>query len=109
MPAVTTDLAIEQGADWSHGWLVLFDGDPIDDTWTARAQIRATPEATVVLYEFAPTVNPDGSVVLGVDAAESSAWLWRVGKYDLEVENADASITLRVAQGAVKVSPEVTR
>lgn len=109
MPAVTTDLVIEQGADWSHGWLVIVNGDPIDATWTARAQVRPSAEATVVLYEFAPTVNPDGSVVLGVDAAESAAWDWRVGKYDLEVESADASITLRVAQGAVKVSPEVTR
>lgn len=107
MPAVTTDLAIEQGTTWTHGWSVTYNGTPIDDTWTARSQIRATAASKDLLHEFAPAVTAEGAVVLGIDPATSSAWTWRSGIYDVEVTKGD--VTLRVARGRVDVSPEVTR
>lgn len=109
MPAVTTHLTIEQGTDFSHGWSVKVNGALINATWTARAQIREHAAATTVLHTFAASVNSDGSVVIAVTPAQSSAWTWRSGTYDVEIVNADASLTLRVAQGSVQVSPEVTR
>lgn len=104
-----TNLVIKQGADWSHGWRVRFNAVPIDATWTARSQIRPFVESPVVLHEFAASVNADGSVVIAVTPAESSAWTWTMGVYDVEVVNADASVTLPVAEGSVYVDREVTR
>lgn len=103
------DLHIKQGSTFSHGWLVTYNGAALDATWTARSQIRAKAESAVILHEFEVAVNPDGSVVLGVDAETSSTWAWRSAFYDLEVVNADASVTQRIAEGRVTVSPEVTR
>lgn len=108
MPAAQTNLTIEQGADWSHGWRVTYNGQPIDDTWSARSQARRAPSSDL-LHQFAATVNPDGSVILTATAAESSTWAWRWARYDVEVTNADGSVTLRVAEGSVTVSAEVTR
>lgn len=109
MPAVSTALAVEQGADFSHGWSVTVNGAPIDATWTARSQIRRHSSSPEVLHEFAASVNADGSVVIAATAAESSAWTWTAGVYDVEVTKADGSLKLRVAQGHVNVSAEVTR
>lgn len=108
MPALKSDLTIEQGTTWSHGWAVTYNGDPIDDTWDARSQIRKTIETVSTLHEFAASVNPDGSVVIAVDPDDSSDWTWRGGVYDVEVESPDG-VVLRVAQGKIKVIPEVTR
>lgn len=107
MPATTTNLTIEQGTTFSHGWAVTYNGDPIDDTWTVAAQARAG-YASAVLHEFAATVNEDGSVVIAVEPEESSAWSWRTAIYDVEVTSPD-DVVLRVANGRISVSPEVTR
>lgn len=109
MPAIYTPLVVEQGVDFSQGWAVRVLGAPIDATWTARAQVRATRRSPDVLHEFAASVNPDGSVVIAATPAESSAWTWTEGVYDVEVTNADGSLTLRVSQGPVEVDLEVTR
>lgn len=111
MPATDTDLTIEQGADWSHGWAVRYLGQAIDETWTARSQVRATTASPDVLHEFDAQVDADGNVLLSVTAAESSAWgvdTWTLGRYDVEVESPDGFVG-RVAEGYVTVSPEVTR
>jgi hypothetical protein len=109
VPAVKQNLTIEQGTDWSHGWAVTVNGDPIDDTWTARAQIRGRVTEETPLHTFAAEVTPEGAVVIAVTPEESSPWTWNDGVYDVEVVNADESLTLRVAEGHVLVDPEVTR
>lgn len=108
MPAVKTKLTIEQGTTWSHGWAVTFNGAPIDATWTARSQVRKPITSAEVLHAFTASVTAEGAVVIAVDPDESSAWTWRDGVYDVEVESADG-IVLRVASSTVKVLPEVTR
>lgn len=111
MTAKDVPLTVEQGATWSHGWRVTYNGDPIDSTWTAAAQIRARSNAeSTLLYTFANlAVDDTGAVVLAVPYEDSEAWDWGLGYYDVEVTNADESVRLRVAQGAVRVSREVTR
>ena len=115
MPAATTPLKIEQGADYSHGWAVRVDLGAglvdIDSTWTARAQVRAKVTAGEILHTLDAECTDDGAVVITVDAAVSSAWeqTWKSGVYDLEIESADGEHTLRVAKGSVSVSWEVTR
>lgn len=113
MPATQTDLtgenAIEQGSDWAHGWAVTVDGTPIDETWTARSQVRKTKPSGTVLHQFNAEVTTEGYVILAVAAGESTPFTWRTGVYDVEVVNADESVTLRVAEGRVSVDAEVTR
>ena len=109
MTAVTTHLTVEQGAEWSYGWSVTYNGDPIDDTWTAASQVRASKIAVTTLHAFTAAVDASGNVTIGVTATESSAWTWEKGVYDVEVTNAAETVTLRVAQGNVTVDREVTR
>jgi hypothetical protein len=105
---VKSNLTIEQGATFSRGWLVRLNGSPIDDTWSARGQIRNRIGGSL-LHDLAPSVNADGSVVFAIEDTVSSAWDWRKGVYDIETVNADESIVLRVAEGSVTIKPEVTR
>lgn len=114
MSARQENLTIEQGTTWTRGWSVVvsYDGvtfEPIDATWSARGQVRLTVNSPTVLHEFAALVDAAGNVMISVSAAESTAWAWVSGVYDVEIENSDASVTLRVAQGSVSVSREVTR
>lgn len=115
MAALVEDLTIEQGITWSTGWAVqaglsLEELAPIDATWTAKAQIRVTQNrSSALLYEFEDaTVDAEGNVVIGVPFADSEAWTFADGYYDVEVTNADETIRLRVAMGRVLVSNEVT-
>ena len=110
MTAMQVDLTIEQGATFSHGWRFTFDGTPLDNTWTAAAQIRKRRDHDApLLYTFTTAVDETGAVVLAVPAADSEAWDWDMGYYDLEVTNGAGNVTLRAVQGMVRVSREVTR
>lgn len=109
MPAVATKLKIPQGATWAHGWIVNYNGAPIDATWAARSQVRKTVTSSTVLHEFTASVTPEGAVVLAVEPDESSAWTWREGVYDVEVESPDGIVLRVVDASSVTVSPEVTR
>lgn len=108
MPTAKTDIIIPQGTDWSRGWAVTVNGAPIDDTWTIRSQIRRKPRSTRILHTLAASVV-GGNAVIAVAPEDSIPWTWRCGVYDVEIVNADESLTLRVAQGSVTVDPEVTR
>lgn len=107
MTAVTKPLTIEQGADWSHGWAVTYNGSPIDNTWTAASQVRPSKISDTILHTFNATVDVAGNVVIAVAGTASSAWTWDKGVYDVKVTK--AGVSLRVAQGNVTVDPEVTR
>lgn len=104
----TDDLVILQGSTWEMHWPIVDDtGAPAVLTgWSARSQVRLTRSSTDVLYEFAATIS-GSDVVLTVDAATSSAWVWTSGVYDLEIFN-DTQV-VRVTQGRVSVDLEVTR
>lgn len=111
VPATTTRLSIEQGADFSHGWRVTVDGELIDSTWSGRGQIRAKVLDGNVLHTLDVECTDTGDVVVTVPAHVSTAWgqTWKIGVYDVEISNSDASVNLRVAKGSVAVSWEVTR
>lgn len=117
MPALSLDLAIEQGVTWAHGFIPQLNGQAVaaGEGWTANAQARATVTAPEVLHEWSTALGnvgidaTTGAVTMTVAPAESSAWPWRQAVYDLEVTSPDGSTTYRVAQGKIRVSPEVTR
>lgn len=113
MHSIPRDLAITQGATWSAGWQFTTDGTPlVDSTWTARAQVRATKNSPTVLHEWSTAlgtieVRDDGTVILSVAPATSSAWTWRDGVYDVELTK--DGTTHRLIEGQVTVDTQVTR
>jgi hypothetical protein len=111
MGAVQRDLVIEQGVTWSTAWHVQLDGADLDpgDGWAARSQIRTKVTDASVLWQF--TANITGSVVqISVEPEDSSLWSWRRGVYDVEIyDDAAEPRVVRIVQGSVTVSPEVTR
>jgi len=112
MSALQRDLTVEQGATWAHGFGVTINSIAIADTWTVRSQVRASPRSTTVLHEWSTAIGnaavADGAVTLSLDPAESSAWEWRAGSYDIEVTSPDGDV-YRVASGTIRVNAEVTR
>ena len=90
-------------------------GTPIDVTGcTGRMQIRPSVESPTVLAELSSTNDgvafggANGIVALHIPAAQTAAFAWRSGVYDLEVAFPDGTVR-RLLYGSVVVSPEVTR
>jgi len=113
-PPVRSTLIIDQGTTWQRRWRIT-DADsglPRDLTgWTARAQVRAQTMAETTLFEWSPeglTCDDDGYVTMTVTPTESSAWIWRDGMFDVELVDPTGRVT-RIAQGRVRISPEITR
>lgn len=110
------DSAIEQGADLSRK-ITWSDsaGVPVNLTgYTARMQVRASVGASAVLMEL---TTENGGIVLGGSAgtielvrtaAQTAAFTWRRGIYDLELLSPAGKVT-RLLKGEVEVDPEVTR
>lgn len=115
MAAITYDLSIEQGAEFTKRFVWKDStGTPVNlSGYTARMQIRPTVGSDTVLLEL---TTQNGRIALGGSAgtidlimgATVTAGLTRGGVYDLElVQTVDDVV--RFAEGAVTVSKEVTR
>lgn len=113
-PPIRATLVIHQGTTWERRWRITDPdtGTPRDLTeWSARGQIRADHSTAAVLFEWAGdaiTCDADGYVTVTVTPTESSAWGWNFGVYDIELLDPIGRV-VRIAQGAVRVSREVTR
>lgn len=113
----SNDLVITQGATWGVIIPVLQRDDddvlvPADLTgWSVRSQVRKAPSSSTVLYQWstaAGNATTEGSnVILTTSAAESAAFTWKTGVYDIELHQ--GAIVHRIKEGAVTVDPEVTR
>ena len=110
-------LKIIQGATFRKPlvWLAPDKTTPIDLTGcTARMQVRSEVESPAVLLELT-TENggiaidgPAGKLTLRISPTATAAIAWESGVWDLEVVHPSGDVT-RLAQGAISVSPEVTR
>lgn len=116
MPAAKYDFTIEQGATLPLGFSWKSDdGTAVDLTgYTARMQVRQSVGSPDVLLE-ATTENgllsisaAQGKVNLLLPPSVTAAITWRRGRYDLELEAPDGTVT-RLVEGSVTVSREVTR
>jgi len=84
------------------------DGYPFDlDGWTARSQIRETPESGTVEAELTATVDQATATITLFLTAADSAGLPRQAVWDVEISRDPVVTTL--AAGTVTVTPEVTR
>lgn len=113
--ALRFDLRVNQGESFRVTIPVLDENnDPVAVTgMTVRGQIRAWDSAPTALYEWSPTAGnlavSGSNVFLTVPAAESSAWTFRSGVYDVEIVDPGTSATSRLVEGLVVVYPEITR
>jgi hypothetical protein len=116
MIAEVHNLTVEQGASYEQiiRWTDA-DGVPINLTGaTAAMQVRQATNVSTVLFE-ASTANgklaiaaTDGQITLTITAAESAAFTWSFGKYDLEVTTA-GGLVYRLLRGTISISAEVTQ
>lgn len=116
--AVVEDLEINQGEDWAWKWIVRdpVTGSPMDISgWTGKGQVRLRPGDTVLLYEWNSTggspnmtLGADGVCQIEVPRAASSAWTWGALEACYDIELTGAGKTVRLAEGNVVLSLEVT-
>jgi hypothetical protein len=108
MAAGVKHLHIEQGATFVQTYTVIEPADWTWDGWSARAQIRSAPaDQGELLLDLDPYLTVLGPAVrLAIPAADTVA-LNRNGVWDLEM--ALGPTVVRILQGKVVVSLEVTR
>lgn len=112
-PPINATLVIPQGTTWERRWRITDPdtGVPRDlSAWSARGQVRADHADSVVLVDLSSNLDcgADGYVTVTITPAQSSAWTWRDAVYDIELVDPAGKVA-RISQGAVRVSPEVTR
>jgi len=116
MPAGTYNITIEQGATFRLR-LTLTDGvEPTPLTgYIARMQIRQKVQSSEVLHTMTTenggiTITAlSGQIDLYISDEDTADFAFRSAVYDLELEDVGSGEVVRVIQGAILVSPEVTR
>jgi hypothetical protein len=117
------NISIPQAADWPgiNYPIIGPDGQPYDLTGcSARGQIRPFPGSDEIYFTWSTTpISGQGLITLTdttlnirILAAESAAWAFTQGAYDILLNNPAAPVglqTSRVSMGSVTVSPEVTQ
>jgi hypothetical protein len=118
VPAGKLDMYVEKGATWRHTlyWQYGNPPEPVDLTnYSARMKIRAPgPQGGSTEITELTTVNgritlgaEPGRIDLQISAQDTEALAGLNGIYDLELVN--GTEVVRLIEGAVTLSPEVTR
>ena len=112
MAAQTVNLEINQGAAFSYA-LNFFDAgsNPLSLTSiTLASQIRPTAASQEILAQLTVTKDPvtTGRAVFSLTGAQTRNLRFSSAVHDLLMTLADGT-PIRVAQGAVTLSPQVTR
>lgn len=110
------NLYIPQGATYGHKFLYRQESDDSIITltsYTARLQMREKVTDTSTLYSATTdddiTITADqGEVYLEIPAVTTAAWEFTKAVYDLEIVSPTGKVS-RIAEGNVRVYPEVTR
>lgn len=119
MAAAYYAIHVEQGATWRRTLTVKDEGSPVDLTgFTARMDVRESIDSPSPLLHLGTvtdtaatgiTINgPAGQLTLAITDEASTAWTWRYGIYDLELESPGGEVD-RLLHGEVLVDREVTR
>ena len=75
--------------------------------YTVTSQMRKSYEATTATDFTTAKVDATGKVTISLTAAQTAAV--KAGRYVYDIEIASSSETLRVLEGIVTVTPNVTR
>ena len=109
--AIIANIFIDQGTDFSITVDVTdTDGTALEMTgYTAAGQIRKTYSSSTASGTFTTAIAAaSGQVTLSLTDTETSAIPAGRYVYDLTITSA-SSITTRVAEGQINVTPSVTR
>lgn len=118
MPAGSYNIIIEQGATFRLRLTLKLPGDPEPMDLSghiARMQIRTKVASDTVLYSL---TTENGGITLGgvagtidlfISDEDTAAMTFRSGVYDLEIEAVPNGDVIRIIEGQVRLSPEVTR
>tara|TARA_B100001113_G_C21105816_1_gene620855 strand:- start:1472 stop:1804 length:333 start_codon:yes stop_codon:yes gene_type:complete len=109
--ATVSNIVIDQGTTFSLDInLTNDDGSAKDLTnYTVASQMRKSYEATAKTDFTCVKVNASGKVTISLTATQTSAVKAGRYVYDVEITGTSPVETLRVLEGLVTVTPEVTK
>jgi len=107
--ATVQNLVIDQGTTFALSIdLTNDDGSPKDlSLYTPRAQLRKSYYTNTYTAFTTSKVDLTGEVTMSLTSAQTSAL--KAGRYVYDLEIEDPSETLRILEGIITVTPEVTR
>lgn len=112
MPAGKYNIVVEQGADFSVQLVIKDEGVPRDlSLYSARAQIRATKSSAAALATFTCTITDAVNGVLQMEMTNAVTKLLTPGEYyyDLELYTASDAYVVRLLEGEVRITAEITK
>ena len=107
--AVMTNIVLDQGTTFNMTVNLTNDDLSAKDLtyYTVTSQMRKSYDATTATSFTTAKVDATGVVTLSLPATETAAV--KAGRYVYDVEIASSTETLRVLEGLVTVTPNVTR
>lgn len=107
--ATINNLVIDQGTTFSFTFnLTNVDGSAKDlSTYTVVAQIRKSYYTSTKVDFTTATVDAEGEITISLTAAQTAEL--KAGRYVYDIEINDNTETIRVLEGIITVTPEVTR
>lgn len=107
--ATVQNLVIDQGTTFTFTFdITNVDGTPKDlSDYTVTSQIRKSYYTNTKVDVTTDTTPLEGEVTISLTAEETSNL--KAGRYVYDIEITSSDETLRVLEGIVTVTPEVTR
>ena len=107
--ASISNVVIDQGTTFSLELNLTNDDASAKDlaNYTVTSQMRKSYDAATFTSFTTAKVDATGKVTISLTAAETAAL--KSGRYVYDIEIASSSETLRVLEGIVTVTPNVTR
>ena len=109
--ATINNLVIDQGTTFSMDLNVTNDDGTAKDlaNYSVAAQIRKSYGAKTKVDFTTAKVDAEGKITLSLTAAQTSALKAGRFVYDCEITATSPAETLRIIEGIITVTPEVTR
>ena len=107
--ATISNIVIDQGTTFSLELNLTNDDTTAKDltAYTVTSQLRKSYESTSATDFTTAKVNATGKITISLTASQTAAL--KAGRYVYDIEIASSSETLRVLEGLVTVTPNVTR
>tara|TARA_X000000368_G_C22995946_1_gene696632 strand:- start:1166 stop:1495 length:330 start_codon:yes stop_codon:yes gene_type:complete len=107
--ATISNIVIDQGTTFSLDVNLTNDDTSAKDLtdYTVTSQLRKSYEATTATDFTTAKVNNTGKITISLTAVQTAAL--KAGRYVYDIEIASSAETLRVLEGLVTVTPNVTR
>lgn len=112
MPAGTYNITIDQGSDFAIQLTLSEDGSAKNLTgYSARSQMRKTKTSDTVSATFNCTITDEDNGVIKLELSSSDTVNLSSGiyYYDLELFTANDANVVRLLEGQVSLTQEVTR